>query len=116
VSYTEDDLETARAVLAAASLVDPRIRKPDPAVARAWAAVLSGVDRVQALEAVRRHYAASSEVLMPADVRRLARESDPPHSRTLSALPRAPGTDAGRIRRGLAACRASVAARLGGAS
>jgi hypothetical protein len=115
VNYTAEDLETARAVLAAASLVDPRIRKPDPAVAGAWAMVLAGVDRRRALEAVRRHYAASAEVLMPADVRRLASERVPPYRQPLAALPHAPATDAGRIRRGLAACRAALARRQEGA-
>lgn len=65
---TADD--TARAILAAASLIDPRIREPDPAVIRAWAVVLGDIDRPAALNAVRDHYRTETRPLMPADVLR----------------------------------------------
>lgn len=60
--------KTARAVLAAAALVDHRIREPDAGVIKAWATVLGDVDRARALDAVRRHYRTETRVLLPADV------------------------------------------------
>lgn len=60
--------QTARAVLAAASLVDHRIREPDPHVIKAWAALLGDIDRRAALDAVKRHYQRETRVLLPHDV------------------------------------------------
>lgn len=60
--------QTARAVLAAASLVDHRIREPDANVIRAWASILGDIDRQRALDAVVRHYRTETRVLLPSDV------------------------------------------------
>jgi hypothetical protein len=73
--------KTARAVLAAAALVDHRIREPDPNVIRAWARILGDIDQQHALDAVVRHYRTETRVLLPADVlERQAVGNDPDRS------------------------------------
>lgn len=56
--------QLARAVLAAASVYDARVREPDPNVIRAWARGLDGLDTQRVLAAVERHYRTSTETLM----------------------------------------------------
>lgn len=98
--------KTARAVLAAAALVDHRIREPDPNVVRAWAHVLGDIDRQRALDAVARHYRTQTRVLLPADVLE-ENHSRAPYFKPLPPLPPKP-TDPEVGRRGIAACREAL--------
>jgi hypothetical protein len=64
-------LQEAAAVLATAAAFDRRtVGEVD---VRAWAEVLSDVSVADALAGVKEHYANTSDFLMPADVRRVAR-------------------------------------------
>lgn len=62
------DLETAKAVLAKASLYDQTFAKPDLGIAVAWSSLIGGLDRDDALQAVEDHYGAQTRRLMPADI------------------------------------------------
>lgn len=78
--------QTARTVLAAASLFDPRIREPDQAVIRAWAAILGDIDPQAALAAVKSHYTTEVRPVMPADILRVRPVGNDP-DRLPSAVP-----------------------------
>jgi hypothetical protein len=58
------DEQLARAVLAAASVYDARIREPDPNVIRAWATGLHGLNPQRVLDAVAEHYRTSTDTIM----------------------------------------------------
>lgn len=62
----------ANVLLTKAGIVDPRMRRTDPAEAadraEAWAEILSDVALPDALEALAAHYRSSKDALMPADV------------------------------------------------
>lgn len=105
MTITEADVATATAVLAAARVVDRRMPEADRDVVRAWAELLAGIDPQLAFAAVRRHYETSSDRLMPADVRRIAAQSDPPYQQPLAALPHAPAFDLDKARAWLDQCR-----------
>lgn len=49
-------LDTAKAVLGKASLLDPRMPGPDQGIAAAWAETLGNVNRADALAVVTAHY------------------------------------------------------------
>jgi hypothetical protein len=61
-------LDTAKAVLAKASLLDQTFAKPDLGIAVAWAEALGDMDQADACEAVTQHYRAENSRLMPKDV------------------------------------------------
>lgn len=63
-------VEAARAVLAAASLVDSTMPKPDVNVLRMWAEILGDIDVDAAKRAIIAHYGEEHRRIMPADVRR----------------------------------------------
>lgn len=63
--------ETARLLAAVAAFNNRTIGEAD---VEAWQSVLPDVDLVDAMEAVRRHYAEHTEWLMPAHVRRIVRD------------------------------------------
>jgi hypothetical protein len=63
-------IDTAKAVLAKASLSDQTFAHPDLGIAVAWAEILGDIDRDAALRAVTAHYANETRRLMPADVLR----------------------------------------------
>lgn len=67
-------LDTAKAVLAKASLADQTIAKPDINIARQWAEILGDIDLHDALTAVDQHYTEETRRLMPADVRNRVRK------------------------------------------
>jgi hypothetical protein len=92
--------QLARAVLAAASGIDPKVREPDPFVIRTWARVLDGLDPQRVLAAVERHYRTSTDTLMPAHITQLVEqigvepERHPgyrPVAEALAAAERGPG-------------------------
>jgi hypothetical protein len=61
-------LDTAKAVLAKASLLDQTFANPDLGIAVAWAEILGDVNRDDALSVVATHYAAETRRILPADV------------------------------------------------
>jgi len=61
-------IDTARAVLAAASLIDPTMPKPDANALRMWAELLGDVDPDRAVRAVKGHYSDEHRRVMPSDV------------------------------------------------
>lgn len=63
-------VEAAEAVLAAASLVDSTMPKPDVNVLRMWAEILGDIDVPAAKRAIVAHYADEYRRVMPADIRR----------------------------------------------
>lgn len=62
--------ETAE-LLDHAAAIDPRF-VPTVEMARAWQPILANVDKTAALAAVDRHYAASTNRILPADIKRAA--------------------------------------------
>lgn len=104
--------ETAR-VLAKAAAYDQRT--VGEADVLAWHEILERVDLTDALDAVRRHYTASVERIMPADVVRLARDArrdreraQPDAHAEVLALPSRYEPDIARdirVREGVARCR-----------
>lgn len=77
---TEADLATAQRILAAASLRDNRMPRPDnpaaAAVAAALAEDLAGIDSDAAVEAVSAHYRQTTDRIMPAHIWAIVRGSD----------------------------------------
>lgn len=71
-----DTANIARAVLAKAKALDPRMPQPDRAVLLAWTDVFADqpIWLPDALTAVSEHYRSTNDRLMPADVLRLIRE------------------------------------------
>lgn len=63
-------VEAAEAVLAAASLVDSTMPKPDVNVLRMWAEILGDIDVDAAKRAIVAHYTDEHRRVMPADIRR----------------------------------------------
>lgn len=61
-------IDTAKAVLAKASLYDQTLANPDIGIAVAWGRLLERVDLDDALSAVDGHYLAETRRIMPADV------------------------------------------------
>lgn len=110
MTITPADLSTAKAVLAAMSLHDPRAPRPDTGVLVAWANTLAGIDRDRAVAAVHQLYRDSGERVMAADVRRIARGGLPCERTAQLALAGTPAFNAERNRRGTAAGRAAIAA------
>ena len=74
-----DHLETAKAVLAKASLGDQTFARPDPGILAFWAEALGGIDREAALRAVTAHYTEDHRRLMPSDIVKRVR-AEQPHS------------------------------------
>lgn len=60
--------DTAKAVLAKASLYDQTFARPDMGIAVAWSEALGNVNREDALQSVTEHYAAQTRRMMVADV------------------------------------------------
>ena len=71
----------ANVFLTKAAMLDPRMKRLDPAeqadMASMWAEVLEDVSLGDALEAVRVHYRSSGLAITPADVVRLAQVEEP---------------------------------------
>jgi hypothetical protein len=74
----DQTIADAAAVLGKASLLDPRMPKPDKAGTLAWAEILAergaGLTLDDLLPAITMHYSTSTERLMPATLIKLARE------------------------------------------
>jgi hypothetical protein len=62
-------IDTAKAVLAKASLYDQSFATPDLGIAVAWAEALGDLDKDDALRVVADHYTAETRRIMPADVK-----------------------------------------------
>lgn len=73
--------DTAKAVLAKASLGDPTLSRPDDGVLAFWAEQLADVDRAAALRAVTAHYSEEHRRIMPSDVLKRVR-AESAHQRT----------------------------------
>lgn len=61
-------IDTAKAVLAKASLFDQTFATPDLGIAVAWSEALGDLDKTDAMRAVTEHYASQTRRIMPADV------------------------------------------------
>lgn len=62
------NIDTAKAVLAKASLFDQTFSTPDLGVAVAWAEALGRTNQADAVRAVTEHYQTQTRRIMPADV------------------------------------------------
>lgn len=63
----------ALTIMLYAARIDPRLGTPGEEDGRAWAPLLAGLDPRRCLAAVDKHYAGSTERIMPAHIRALAR-------------------------------------------
>jgi hypothetical protein len=61
-------IDTAKAVLAKASLFDQTFARPDMGIAVAWAEAFGDMDQADAMQVVTEHYRSQTRRLMPADV------------------------------------------------
>lgn len=61
-------IDTAKAVLAKASLLDQSFANPDLGIAVAWAEILRDTNPADAVQVVATHYATETRRIMPADV------------------------------------------------
>jgi hypothetical protein len=68
MTMNEQHLDTARAVLATASLGDQTFARADPGILTFWAQALGGIDKAAALRAVVAHYIDEHRRIMPSDV------------------------------------------------
>lgn len=87
--------DTAKAVLAKASLGDSTIPRSDPGVLAWWAEKLDGIDPQAALRAVDAHYTDEHRKVMPSDIikRVKAEQANDPGIATFNAVPDADPDD-----------------------
>lgn len=103
-------LDTAKAVLAKASLYDQTFSTPDLGVAVAWSEVLGQTNRDDALAVVATHYATETRRIMPADIVAGVKRIRTERLRAVSTAELEPDLDGDDPRQFIAAKRERIAA------